>query len=128
MLFQFTTKELDFAGTAYMLDLPGATAEAPEAAFGTLISNVLGIVLIIALLLLLLYLILGALEWMASGGESSKLQSARNRMMHAVIGIIILGSVMAVFMLIQYIMGVEFISFQQAEPLIPSDCTNGGPC
>ena len=119
---------LDFQKAATTIGLPGATTDAPNVAFGTLIGTVLGIIMVIALLILLLYLILGALEWMASAGETSKLQSARNRMMHAVIGIIILSSVLAVFMLVQYVMGVEFINFKgTSQTAVEGTCQGGLP-
>ena len=121
MVFQFTTTTLELAGEAGRMGLPGATGQAPGAAFGGLIGNIMGIVMVVALLILLLNLTLGAMEWMASAGESSKLQSARNRMIHSVIGIMILASVIAVFMFVQYVMGVEFINFTTTS-------TGGSPC
>lgn len=47
-------------------------------------------VIIVSGILVFCYFIWGAIEWMTSAGESGKLQSARNRMMHAVIGLLLL--------------------------------------
>jgi hypothetical protein len=80
-----------------------------EASFGTLLGNILGIVMIIALLILLFFFVWGAIEWMTSGGESSKLQSARDRMVHAVVGILVLSASLALFMFVQYLLGVDVI-------------------
>ncbi|MDQ5950951.1 MAG: hypothetical protein QG639_228 [Patescibacteria group bacterium] len=89
--------------------LPGNNSFDHNADFGSTVSNILNIVMVIALLILLVYLIFGAFEWMTSGGDSSKLQKARDRMLHAIVGILILSSTLAVFMFIQYLLGVEII-------------------
>ncbi len=43
-------------------------------------------------LLVLMYFIWGSMEWVTSGGDAGKLEKARGRMMHAVIGLLILVS------------------------------------
>lgn len=78
---------------------------------GDLTSGLLSIVLVIASILLLLYLIWGAVQWITSGGDKGKLESARNRITQAVIGIIVLGSVIAVFILVQRFMGIGGFNF-----------------
>lgn len=43
-------------------------------------------------LALLLYLVWGAVEWITAGGDSGKIQKARDKMIQSVIGMIILAS------------------------------------
>lgn len=43
-------------------------------------------------LLVLFYFVWGAIEWITAGGESGKIEKARLRMMHAVVGLLILVS------------------------------------
>ncbi len=43
-------------------------------------------------LIVLLYFIWGGLEWVSSGGDAGKLEKARARMMHSIIGLLILVS------------------------------------
>ena len=83
----------------------------PSDGIGILIGRLLGIVLVVALIILLLYLILGAYEWITSAGDSAKLQSARNRMLHAILGMLILASVIALFNLVQYVLGIDLLQF-----------------
>lgn len=75
--------------------------------FGSLINSVLTIVMVIALLLVLLYLILGGIEWITSGGDKGKTESARNKITAAVIGIIILAAAYALVTLVAWILGFE---------------------
>lgn len=78
---------------------------------GDLISGVLSIVMLIAGILVLLYLIWGAIQWITSGGDKGKLESARNRITQAVIGLIVLGATIAVFTLVQAFMGITIFKF-----------------
>lgn len=57
---------------------------------GTIIRNILTIVFSIAVLLVLFYLILGAFEWITSGGEKEGVGKARGKIINALIGLAIL--------------------------------------
>lgn len=74
---------------------------------GSLITAVLSFVMIIAALLVFLYLILGGIEWITSGGDKGKTESARNKITSAVIGIIILAASWAILLLILQFLGFE---------------------
>ncbi len=94
-------------------DIPGASTSSNvfKQAFADLIGSILGIVIAIGTLMLLIYLIWGAFSWVTSSGDKSKLEEARNRMSTAIIGIIVLSSVVALFMLIQQILGICVLDF-----------------
>jgi hypothetical protein len=72
---------------------------------GNLITSVLTIVMVVAILLVLLYLIMGGIEWITSGGDKGKTESARNKITSAIIGIIILAAAYALTQLVAYILG-----------------------
>ncbi|MEA2057015.1 MAG: hypothetical protein U9O78_04930 [Patescibacteria group bacterium] len=57
---------------------------------GGLISGLLNLVMVIAAILVFLYLIWGGIEWITSGGDKSKTESARNKITSAVIGLVVL--------------------------------------
>ncbi len=88
-------------------------ADSPDGKGGLsfIITNLLDAALVIAGLLLLLYLIWGAIEWITSEGDSSKMESARNRITQAVIGMIVLSAVIAIFKLVQSFLNVTIINF-----------------
>ncbi len=89
--------------------IPHAGTGNYEANFWDWVGRLMGVVMPIAALLVLAYLIWGAVEWITSEGDSGKLQKARNKMMHAVIGLIILASVTAIFAALQQFLGVCLI-------------------
>ncbi len=95
--------------------LPGTpdnfSVDAPQAAFSSWIAKNLNIAFIVATLMVFLYLIWGAFEWISSSGEKGKLESARNRMMHAAMGLIVLAATVAIFIFIQSILHICIVEF-----------------
>lgn len=72
---------------------------------GNLINSVLTFVMVIAALLVFLYLIWGGIEWITSGGDKGKTESARNKITAAVIGIVILAASYAILLLVLNFLG-----------------------
>lgn len=102
---------LNFGQTAVDSDLPGATSDAPSTAFGVLISQILNIALIAGVIAVLLFLILGAFEWLTAGGDAGKVTKAREKMTNAVIGLVVLASVVAIMMFVQILLDICIIDF-----------------
>lgn len=72
-----------------------------------LINALLSIVMVFAALLVLFNLIVGAFQWITSGGDKGKIDQARNRMISAVVGIIIVASTYAMLLLVLNFLGFE---------------------
>jgi len=79
---------------------------------GQLISAAVGTILILAALLAFVFLILGGLQWITSGGDKAAMESARNKITHAIVGLIIVGAAWAIMMLVQNFLGVSIIGSQ----------------
>jgi len=73
---------------------------------GLLVSNIVGIFLIIAALFAFVYLLTGGLQWITSGGEKQQLEQARNKITNAMIGLIIVAGSYALFTLIGNFVGI----------------------
>lgn len=96
----------------------GFSADAPaSAAFGGWIARLLNIILVLAVLIVFLFLIWGGFEWITSGGDKGKLESARNRITQAVIGLIVLAASTAILILVQDLLNICVIQ-------IGTSCTN----
>ena len=76
---------------------------------GQLISALVGTLLIIAALLAFLYLILGGISWITSGGDKASMEAARNKITHAIVGLIIVGAAWAIMVLVQSFLGITII-------------------
>jgi hypothetical protein len=94
--------------------LLGADGTSNSARFGGLLSTIFQAIMVIALLLVLFYLVWGAFDWITSAGDKGKLDSARNKMMNAVMGIIILSATTAIFIFVQWFIGVQVFTFTGA--------------
>lgn len=76
---------------------------------GKLISAAVGVMLILAALLAFIFLILGGIQWITSGGDKAGMEAARNKITHAIVGLIIVGAAWAIMMLVQSFLGVDII-------------------
>ncbi len=83
---------------------------------GQFISAMVGTLLIIAALLAFLYLILGGIKWITSGGDKAGMEEARNKITHAIVGLIIVGAAWAIMTLVQNFLGVTIIGGQLEFP------------
>ena len=66
---------------------------------------VLGAVVCLALI------IMGAIQWITSGGDKAKTEEARNRITSAIIGLIVLAATIALFSLVADFLGITAIKF-----------------
>lgn len=89
----------------------GSTAEGGTV-IGQLISNIVGLLLIFAFCLALLYLIMGGLQWITSGGDKASLETARNKITNAIIGLIVVAAAYAIFMLVGQFLGINITNLQ----------------
>lgn len=76
---------------------------------GVLISALVGTLLILAALLAFFFLILGGIQWITSGGDKAGMEAARNKITHAIVGLIIVGAAWAIMLLVQNFLGVSII-------------------
>src|SRR3989344_447032 len=74
----------------------------------SLISGGVTLILIVAGLVAFVYLLLGGIKWITSGGDSAQVEAARNQVIHALIGIIVVLAAWGLIMLIQGATGACF--------------------
>jgi hypothetical protein len=79
---------------------------------GSYLNSVLGIVIVVCLLLVFYHFIAAGLQWITSGGDKSKTEEARNKIVNAVVGILIVSASFAVVGFVAYVLG--FDSFNDA--------------
>lgn len=108
-------KKLIFLGSAITSFLIPARALAVEIVvsppaqgykdIGKFITNIVTIAFSIAILIVLIMLIIGAFEWIVSGGDKENVAKARNRIINALVGIAILSIAFALATLGAQILG-----------------------
>jgi len=102
---------LFFETVAETEQLVGANGQGPSDRFAALMGSLLQAAMSIALLILLFYLIWGAFDWLTSSGDKGKLEAARNKMLHATVGIMLLAASISIFLFIQWFLGLSILNF-----------------
>ncbi len=69
--------------------------------FGDVLTFVIRLFFIIAGLMAMLYLLLGAFSWITSGGNKEAVDKARDKIMNAVIGVVLIFAALAIVGLIE---------------------------
>lgn len=77
----------------------------------TLVGGIITFITIIAGLWFMIQFIIAALQWISSGGDKGLLETARNRMLHAVIGLVIIVAAYILVGLIGLIVGLDILNF-----------------
>lgn len=94
------------AGSALAAEVSDITAPKGFASdLGVLLNSVLSFVMVIAALLVFLYLIMGGIEWITSGGDKGKTESARNKITAAIVGLVILAASYAILLIVLNFLG-----------------------
>lgn len=93
-------------------ELGGTAADSTGANDGSVFARYLIVIwrgtIFIGALLVLIFFIQGAIEWISAGGDSGKIQKARDRMTQSVIGLFVLVSSFAIIGLISQLFFPEF--------------------
>lgn len=75
-----------------------------------IISTVIGLVTVAAGLFFVINFILAALEWITAGGDSSKIQKARDKMVQSAIGLIVVVLAYAIIGLVSGVLGLRILN------------------
>lgn len=62
----------------------------PGTSIGAIVSFLVAFIIVVAFLAALLYIVIGAFQWITSGGDKEKVASARNHIIAAVIGLVVI--------------------------------------
>lgn len=95
-----------FAETITVIAPPGAI----NAKAGDVVNNILKIVFSLAAFMVLVFLIIGAFQWIMSGGDKDAVGKARNRITHALIGLAILVLAFVIAQIIGTVIGINILT------------------
>lgn len=76
-------------GSAFKIKPTGIIKDGGSTTIEGIIAFVVAVVSIIAVLATLIYLVWGAIKWITSGGDKTKVEAARGQIVAAIIGFII---------------------------------------
>jgi len=87
-----------------------ADLSSPTTKLESVLSEVLGILTIVGGIALILYFVLGALNWISAAGDTGKIEKAREQMVQAVSGMVLLIAAYGLIGLIGTILGVHLLN------------------
>lgn len=77
---------------------------------GKLIGSFLGVAILVGAIAAFGYMILGGIQWITAGGDTGKIEKARQKIMQSIIGLAVLASMFAIFTVVQYFFGIDILS------------------
>lgn len=83
------------------------------AGISSLLSNLIALFYLAAVIVLIFMLLWGAFDWMTSEGNKEKLDSARNKIINAIIGILLFAVAFAIFQVLGTFTGFKFFVGQK---------------
>lgn len=80
---------------------------------GQFLSNLIALIYIAASIMLIFMIVWGAWDWLTSGGDKEKLQAARQKIIHAIIGIVLFAAAFAIIQVLGTFTGFTFFGGQR---------------
>lgn len=78
--------------------------------FQSFIPNLIGLGFLVGVLVFFFVLIIGAVQWIFSGGDKTAIESARGKVTSAIIGVLVLFSLFALLKFIQDFFGLNILT------------------
>lgn len=76
----------------------------------SLVSGLIRLVVVVAALVFFFILVIGGIRWIASGGDKTQTENARNQITAALIGLVIVFAAWAILALIKVFFGVDIFT------------------
>ena len=77
--------------------------------FSAVIAVILKTFFVVGFVLFIVYFLIGGLQWITSTGDAKALEKARNSIVHALLGVVVMLSLFAILKLIEAVFGVNFL-------------------
>jgi hypothetical protein len=89
---------------------PGLSGKTGVGFFQSFIPNMVGLAFVIGAIVFFFIMVIGAIQWITSGGDKAALESARGKIGNAVVGFIILIAVFALLKVIEDFFGINILT------------------
>ncbi len=77
---------------------------------GGIVTALIRLILVIAALAFFFIMIIGAIQWITSGGDKTALEGARGKVTSAIVGVVILLSLFALLKIIEDFFGIDILT------------------
>lgn len=73
---------------------------------GSFVSKSISAIILVAGLATFMYIVYGGISWIMAGGDKGKLEEARAKITNGIIGLAIVASAWAIYLLLDYFFGI----------------------
>jgi len=100
----------------------------------TILTAAIQLIIIVAGLIAFVFLLLGGIKWISSGGDKGQVEAARNQIIQALIGLVVVFAAWGIIVLVEGITGIglgfskplKLPTFYGTPAPTQQTCTNGG--
>jgi hypothetical protein len=92
----------------------GPSFESGESFFAELIPNLVGLGFVVGIIIFFFVMIVGAVQWISSGGDKAALESARSKIGNAFIGVVLLLATFAILKVIEGFFKINILTLDIA--------------
>lgn len=78
--------------------------------FQDLLPRMVGLAFLVGVLVFFFILIIGAIQWIASGGDKTAVEGARGKITNAIVGVVLLLSLFALLKVIEDFFGINILA------------------
>lgn len=89
--------------------LSPSSGDAATGTFSGVLASVVGVLFVVGILLFVLYFIVGAYQWITSSGDQKGVEKARNSIIQAVVGLVVLFSLFALLRLVGFVFDINLL-------------------
>lgn len=86
---------------------------------GNIVTNVIDVVFIIAAIATFVLLVAGGMQWLVSGGDKAKVETAQKMITNAIIGLTIIAASWAIYTLVLEFFGIDLSNLCTKDPVAP---------
>lgn len=86
-----------------------STGESGVSAIARVISLIVGLITICAGIYFMIQFLIGGFEWLSASGDKSRLTKAQDRLVHAIVGLIIVVAAFGIATIVQAILGIDIL-------------------
>lgn len=77
---------------------------------GRIVSGLIQLIMVVAAVVFFFILVIGGIQWIASGGDKAQTEAARNRITAALVGLVIVFAAWAILQLIKTFFGIDIFT------------------
>ena len=100
--------------TAYQPTILGPDVTGARIQVELFLSNILGLVTVLAGLAFLLFFIFGTMQWILAGGDEGRVSNARKQMTNAGLGLIVTLISYSIMTIVSRVLGLDFLDINNA--------------